>query len=170
MADLTPTERLQPCLLDRLTDEDRSTSVESRDRRVVSIRQLRQAVLRDLAWLLNSSAHMSPADAELFPAAGESVLNFGLPDLTGLTASGLDPRQVERSIRDAIRRFEPRINPASVRVAAALKPGADTHNVLTFEIQGEMWAQPLPEPLYLRTEVDLETGECLVQERGGGRG
>ena len=54
MADLTPQERLQPSLLDRLTDSAPDTKRESRDRRVLSMRRLRSAVLRDLAWLLNT--------------------------------------------------------------------------------------------------------------------
>jgi type VI secretion system protein ImpF len=167
VAELTPQERLQPCLLDRLTDEDRSSSQESRERRVVSVRQLRQAVLRDLGWLLNASAHMTPEECEEFPDAAKSVLNFGMPDLTGLTASSVDPLDVERMIRDAIRRFEPRVLPATLRVThgAANDTG---HNNIFFEIRGDLWAQPVPEPLFLRTELDLETGECGVKERPNG--
>ena len=56
MAELATKERLQPCLLDRLTDDEPEKSTESRDRRVFSLRQLRQAVLRDLSWLLNTPA------------------------------------------------------------------------------------------------------------------
>ncbi|MHC4560155.1 MAG: type VI secretion system baseplate subunit TssE, partial [Planctomycetota bacterium] len=38
MAELTPRDRLQPCLLDRLTDNEPEVSKESRDQRIVSIR------------------------------------------------------------------------------------------------------------------------------------
>ena len=48
MAELTPSERLQPCLLDRLTDDHPEEVKESRDQRVVSMRRYREAVLRDL--------------------------------------------------------------------------------------------------------------------------
>jgi len=51
MADLIPRERLQPSLLDRLTDNSPQATVESRDERVMSSRQLRKSVLRDLEWL-----------------------------------------------------------------------------------------------------------------------
>lgn len=167
MAELTPQERLQPCLLDRLTDEDRTNSQESRERRVVTVRQLRQAVMRDIAWLLNASAHMTPDECEEFPDAAKSVLNFGIPDLTGLVASSVDPLDVERLIKDAIRRFEPRVLPATLRVNHG---GGDVggHNNIFFEIRGDLWAQPVPEALFLRTEMDLETGECGVKERPHG--
>ncbi|MHC4750853.1 MAG: type VI secretion system baseplate subunit TssE, partial [Planctomycetota bacterium] len=36
MAELTPMDRLQPCLLDRLTDDEPDVQKESRDQRVVS--------------------------------------------------------------------------------------------------------------------------------------
>ena len=54
MAELSPKERLQPSLLDRLTDDEPDEQEESRDRRVLSMSQLRQSVLRDVGWLLNT--------------------------------------------------------------------------------------------------------------------
>ena len=56
MADqLTPQDRLQPALLDRLTDDEPDKKQEPREQRVMSKRRLRQAVLRDLAWLFNAT-------------------------------------------------------------------------------------------------------------------
>src|SRR5690606_31637350 len=101
-----------------------------------------------------------------FPDAAASTINFGMPDLCGLTASGVRPADVQRMIRDAVQRFEPRILPNSLRVIAGTADEGG-HNTIFFEIQGELWAQPTPEPLYLRTEVDLETGQCSVREEGG---
>mgnify|MGYP000567801537 CR=1 FL=1 len=48
MADPSPTERLQPSLLDRLTDEAPAALTEPREARVLTKGQLRTAVLRDL--------------------------------------------------------------------------------------------------------------------------
>jgi hypothetical protein len=28
-----------------------------------------------------------------------------------------------------------------------------------------VWAQPMPESLYVKTEVDLETGMCMLQDQ-----
>ena len=55
MAELLQSERLQPSLLDRLTDEEPLANNESREQRVLSSRQLRLSVLRDLRWLLNTT-------------------------------------------------------------------------------------------------------------------
>jgi type VI secretion system protein ImpF len=40
------------------------------------------------------------------------------------------------------------------------------HNKLTFEIEADLWAQPYPERLYLKTELDLERGVVLLAETG----
>ncbi|HWW69922.1 MAG TPA: type VI secretion system baseplate subunit TssE, partial [Duganella sp.] len=55
MAELTSRDRLQPSLLDRLSDDDSQARLESREQRVLSMRGLRKAVLRDLGWLLNTT-------------------------------------------------------------------------------------------------------------------
>lgn len=167
MAELTPKERLQPSLLDRLTDEEPSQRDESRERRVLSWQRLREVVRRDLAWLFNTvnlDCVQSLAD---YPYVGRSVLNFGLPDLTGHTLSAVDTLQMERLLRQAIRDFEPRILPASLRVRLVVDPKLMSHNAMLFEIEGELWAQPMPLQLYLRTEVDLEVGQALVTEATG---
>ena len=44
-----------------------------------------------------------------------SVVNFGLPALSGQTASSLDVTDLTRAIREAILDFEPRILPATLR-------------------------------------------------------
>ncbi|MEJ0046333.1 MAG: hypothetical protein WDN04_09545 [Rhodospirillales bacterium] len=52
---LASRERLQPSLLDRLTDAAPEHTRDSADQQVLSMAALRQAVLRDLAWLLNTT-------------------------------------------------------------------------------------------------------------------
>ena len=42
-----------------------------------------------------------------------------------------------------------------------------SHNALVFHIEAELWAQPLPLRLFLRTEIDLENGGAVVTEGGG---
>lgn len=163
MAELTPRERLQPSLLDRLTDDEPGQRQESRERRVLSTRSLRQSVMRDLGWLLNTTALSSMQDLSAYPHAARSTINYGLPDLAGKTASGMDVTELERELREAVRAFEPRILPNSVSVRAVSAEG-ETHNTLVFEVEGELWAQPVPERLFLRTELDLEVGAIRIAD------
>jgi type VI secretion system protein ImpF len=170
MAELTPQERLQPALLDRLTDDERETSVEPRERRVMSKRQLRQAVLRDLAWLFNATRLEPGSSLEATPHVRRSVVNFGLPALSGQAATSFDVTELELAIRQSILDFEPRLLPATLRVTALLQASQlDHHNVIGVEIQGQLWAQPVPLELLLRTEIDLETGRVEIAERAGVR-
>ncbi len=160
MAELTQKELLQPSLLDRLADDEPAQKVESRDQRVLSFRKLKQSVLRDLQWLLNAGCLETTQDLSLYPYVKQSVLNFGIPDLMGTAAGNADPATLERVLRQAIVNFEPRIIKTTLKVRAK---SAGEHNTVVFEIEGELWAQPLPERLYLKTILDLELGSVEVK-------
>jgi type VI secretion system protein ImpF len=154
-------EKIQPCLLDRLTDEKPESQKESRSERIISVRRYREGVLRDLVWLLNGKSHTAEEELNEFPEAARSVLNFGTRDLCGLISSNMDLRDLEHDIAEAVRRFEPRINPRTLEVTAVAGTRRDS-NGLSIEIRGELWAYPIPEQLYLRSEIDLDTGEYTV--------
>ena len=166
MPELTPQERLQPALLDRLSDDEPSNQQpEPRERRIINAQRLRQAVLRDLSWLFNTTKLESRDPLEDYPYVEKSVVNYGLPALAGETASKLDIVELETSIRQAIIDFEPRIVPASLRVEAIVAELAlDHHNVISVQITGQLWAQPVPLELLLRTELDLETGKVEIRD------
>ena len=162
---LTPQERLQPALLDRLTDDEPDKKHETIENRVLSKRRLRQSVLRDLAWLFNATRLEAVTDLSNAPYVRQSVLNYGLPGLSGKGASSLDITDLPRAVREAILFFEPRILPATLRVSALLEPGQlDHHNVIGVEIHGQLWAQPVPLEFLARTEFDLETGKVQIAD------
>jgi type VI secretion system protein ImpF len=160
MADLFG-ERIQPCLLDRLTDENPEAVKESRNERVISVKRYREGVLRDLIWLLNAKAHTDRDGLDEFPEAARSVLNFGTRDLCGLISSSLDLGTLEQEIAEAMRRLEPRINPGSLAVTA-VSGSQKFANGIAIEIRGDLWAYPVPEQLYIRTEIDLDTGKYTM--------
>lgn len=171
MAESEVRDRLQPALLDRLTDEAPDQRKEADDRRVMSKSQLRRAVLRDLSWLFNATQPRS-GWAEELPMLAGSVLNFGLPPMSGQRVSKLDVTLLERAIKRAILDFEPRILPETLNVhAMETESVLDMHNMIDFEIRGHLWAQPVPLEILLRTKLDLEAGQVEVREAGsGGRG
>jgi type VI secretion system protein ImpF len=165
MAELTQRERLQPSLLDRLTDDEPDQKQEPRMKRVLSPSRLRECVRRDLGWLFNTSNLVDVVrEVGDYPHVVRSVLNYGLPDFTGHTASSIDLRVLEALLRNAIWEFEPRLLRNSVQVTLAVDSAEMNHNAMTFSIEAELWAQPLPLRLFLRTDLDLETGEIEVKE------
>ena len=168
MAELSLQERLQPSLLDRLTDNEPDSKVEARAQRVLSLNRLKRSVLRDLAWLLNSGNLAATEDLSDVPEVTTSVINYGVAGIAGASAKSADIPRIERNVRQAIIDFEPRILAKSLSVKVVVDDDKKlAHNMLTFQIEGQLWAQPLPVSLYLSTDVDLETGSTTVSESSG---
>jgi type VI secretion system protein ImpF len=166
VADLTPQERLQPSLLDRLTDDNPQSGVESRDQRVMSWARLRDAVRRDLSWLLNCVHLEASQDLSAYPLAARSTVNYGLPDVIGVSIEGINLEALQKRMRQAILDFEPRLLKNKLRVTVESRSGVMGRNALVFLIEGEMWAQPVPQNIFMRTEFDLGTGAVKLDERG----
>jgi type VI secretion system protein ImpF len=167
MAELTQKERLQPSLLDRLTDDDPTQLTESRDKRVITPARLRECVRRDLAWLLNTANLGTVEDLAATPEVQTSVLNYGLPDLSGRTVSSVDARLLERMLHLTIVTFEPRLLKGSLKVKLHVDTEKMNHNAMCFDIEAQLWAQPLPLRLFMRTEIDLENGGVAITDLGG---
>lgn len=165
MADQLRKERLQPSLLDRLTDDQPEQKQESREIRVLSPARLRECVRRDLAWLLNTTHLHVLEPLDDYEEVARSVLNYGMPDMAGRTASSFDRVAMEQALRQVILAFEPRLVGSTIKIKAYLDDQRMNRNSLTFDIEAELWAQPLPLRLFLRTAIDLENGTAEVIDR-----
>lgn len=164
MADITSNETLQPSLLDRLADNEPSVKQESREKRVLSTKQLRMSVIRDLSWLLNASNSEVLVNMGLYPYAKDSVINYGMPDLSGRVAIGMDVLQLEKILKKTIAFFEPRLIKKTLSVKVVKTDEMD-RMAISFDIEADLWAQPLPLHLYLKTELDLETGAITFENK-----
>jgi type VI secretion system protein ImpF len=166
---LRPDERLRPSLLDRLTDDEPTEKREPIRMRFASARSLRESVVRDLGWLLNSVRLSSVQDLAAFPHVAKSALNFGLPDLAGRTLTSIDVPDIETQLRQAILHYEPRLVPETVVVSVRDTNSDMGINSMQFTIDAMLMAYPAPLALCLRTEIDLETGDVSVAEWENGR-
>lgn len=165
MAELTQKEKLQPSLLDRLTDNNPESKVESRAQRVLSLHQLRKSVIRDLGWLLNTGNLETRQNLERYPEALHSVVNYGMPDIAGIHTGDLDAESIEQAVKQAVIDFEPRILRNTLVVKMVVDSEVMNSNSVIFEIEGELWAHPTPLRVFLKTELDLETGDVQVVDR-----
>src|SRR6185312_4615364 len=95
------------------------------------------------------------------------VLNFGFPDLNGAALSGINAEALQLRVSDAIVASEPRLTANTLRVNVNELTKPMERQALIFNIESEMWAQPITLNLYLKTEVDLETGNFKVSEGFG---
>jgi len=162
MADKTISERLQPSLLDRLTDNNPGAKKETRDERVIDISRLREIIQRDLSWLLNTTNIDDRLDSAVYPSVSRSVLNFGLAEVSGEFSTDERAERIRKGIERAIARYETRIIPGSVDVQLSKDEGGNDITV-ALNIRADMWAQPLPLELFLRSQVDVTTGEVHVE-------
>ena len=166
MPELTPQERLQPALLDRLTDEEPTKTQEPPERRVMSKSRLRQAVLRDLAWLFNATKPTSRRRARsdsARPTIRAELRSAGAVRTAGVLArrhraragdpSG-DPRF--RAANSARRRSKS--GPSRWKARSIITTSSASRSA------AELWAQPVPLELLVRTEIDLETGKVEIAD------
>jgi len=165
MAQQRVQDRLQPALLDRLTDEDPTDPRESPDLRVIGKSRMRELVLRDLSWLFNTTFLLGDGSFDGYPYVKNSVLNYGLPALSGLSISSIDPRDLETKVKRAIIDYEPRILADTLVVEALVsEEQLAHHNQISFRINGQVWAQPVPLEMLLQTDINLETGQVMVKD------
>ncbi len=152
------TMRAEPSLLDRLTDADPSTSVESRPDAPLTPGKKREIIKRDLSWLL-SAVKLEPwRDLEDRPNVARSVVNYGVRDYSGLSSEAIDPMRVQSEVRAAIIDYEPRIAADTLSVNLRERGDGDERGVLDLEIRGEVRLDGWPSSVLLLARLDLESG------------
>lgn len=139
-------------------------TAEAPEQRFAAARRLRELVSRDLSLLLNASSMEALTDLEALPYVRTSVLNFGMPPLTGRMASSVSHDQLSRILETVIRRFEPRLT----RVRVTPEPpgeGAEIQEI-SFLVDAELWGQPAPHQVVLHTHIDTGSGKVRVSDQG----
>ena len=162
MAELTPQERLQPSLLDRLVDDAPEEKLESRDKRVLSLQQMRAGVLRDLEWLLNTRRIAEPAPEALSEVCS-SLYHYGIPDISSMSSDSSDVRRrLLRAVEETIALYEPRLAGARASIAES----EDGSRAVHFVIEGLLRMDPEPEQVAFDTVLELSSGQFQVSGDG----
>ncbi|PWC10130.1 type VI secretion system baseplate subunit TssE [Brenneria corticis] len=160
-------DKMQPSLLDRLTDDAPDKRKEPVNGNLISHGTLRRHVLRDLQWLFNTINNEAQHDLSGMDHIRRSVLNFGVAPLAGQRMSDIEWQDIQRKLTEAILHFEPRILPQGLQVRCVSDPKSlDLHNVLSIEIKGRLWCVPYPLEFLFRTDVDLENGYFELKDAG----
>ena len=131
--------------------------------------QLREQVRRDLSWLFNTTQLAAGTDLEPYPEVQRSILNYGIMDLTGHVLSSLEPERLEKSVRAALLTFEPRLLSDSLEILVEIGKNPFGAAALVVEIHTDLYCEPLPLALHVRTEIDVETGRVAVGDAKDGR-
>ena len=151
--------RVTPSVLDRLLDFEPELSREPVASRAKSLRQLRQAVRRDLEWLLNTRRVATEIPSDL-KEVNRSLANYGLPDFSGVSIENPgEQKRMRREIEETIDTFESRLE----NVVVTLEPVRDTERALRFRIDARLKVEPAPEPITFDTVLQLGSGQYSVQ-------
>lgn len=149
----------------RLSVIDRLLESETDDTRATwagSVEALKQSLVRDLDWLLNTRRIAEPA-SDAYPEVQRSVYHFGIPDISSRSADSVDVQQaLSRDIEECIRIFEPRL--MDVRVAVRKSSEEGSRNA-RFMIEALLRMEPNPERVVFDTVLETPTGKFFV--RGG---
>ena len=141
-------------LFDRFVDRDPEMKREMRPVRTLDDRALRRSVRRELRALFNTRC---PFAAHRLPVSERSVIDYGIPDFSHLSAGNPDDRAtLARILRDAIEAFEPRLqNVESVDGNAGAVTGV---------IEARLVSGSLHEPVSFQTTLQLDEGIASVNE------
>jgi type VI secretion system protein ImpF len=123
---------------------------------------LRATVLRELNWILNTTNLGSIADLKPYPEVATSVLNYGVPDMAGKLLQRRAIQTRAREIKEAIRRFEPRISPQRLDVTATSTDAKP--NAVTFVIRADVTSAVMALPVEFKTDVEIDTGAATLRE------
>ena len=148
----------QASILDRLLDQEpRAASEPVQDR--LSVRQIKDAVVRDLENLLNTRRQILVPPPE-YHEVQNSLYMYGLQDFTMKNpASPMVKQKLRQVIERTISRFEPRLKNVTVQIEA---PGQNSRD-LRFRITAILVIEPITEPVIFDTYFDVGRGEYKIQ-------
>jgi type VI secretion system protein ImpF len=141
-------------------------TAETADQRTMSMRRLRESVLRDLSWLLSTISFDTGRELTDWPEVARSVLNYGLPSVAGLNSGSLDPGSAAMRLQASIEMFEPRLT--EVRVTPEFSTTRMDMHALAFRVEAQLWGQPTPQRLLLRTQIDVESADVRISDYEAG--
>lgn len=150
---------LMPSILDRLIDPESRGTI---DQPWYTVHQMMESVRRDLDELLNTrETHQGLCDD--YPEIQNSMITYGLPDLTSLRAETPAERaEIGRALEATIARFEPRLR----AIRAVLLDADDTkQRTVRYRIEARLCVDPAPDVAFDAT-LELATGRYSVKPAG----
>ena len=143
-------------LFDRLVDLDPKSQTESRPFRTLNRLELRESVLRELGWLLNTRC---PIPVHLLYDRERSIIDYGIPNFSHLVPqSGDDQKRLAWVLSRTIDAFEPRLS--GVRVAVT--PDPTNPMALQFQIEANLVVGAGTEPVSFPAVIHPKTGEVRL--------
>ncbi|MFC3531975.1 type VI secretion system baseplate subunit TssE [Vogesella facilis] len=151
--------RILPSVLDRLLDDQPDIS-HGADPLQYELPQFRRALARDLESLLNTRVMSQPALFDAHTLANDSMLQYGIPDLSGISLLNPDDRELLREqLRRAIEIHEPRLS----RVRVNLDAPRELERHLRFRVDAVLKVHPHRPPVSFDATLQLSSNVYKVQ-------
>lgn len=96
----------------------------------------RQVLLAHVESLLNDAVRSATLPLDGLPFARYSVINHGLPPFARVDSGIVDARGWAAHIQEILRTYEPRLEPASIRVTPVVRAAGQTMIALVYRIVG----------------------------------
>lgn len=126
--------------------------------------QLREQLTTDLNALLNTVNMDSSFDLSEFPHVRNSILNYGLPDISSRTIDEHRVSDIADEIRTALLQFEPRLQPEALVVTRDKSVDEASLNI-RFEVSGEMACDPADVAVEFVADIEIDTGKMRISRR-----
>ncbi len=123
--------------------------------------ELRRLVSSDISALLNTVNLDSVEDLTRAPEVLKSILNFGFPDLARISIDENEVFGVAKRIETALRDFEPRLAPDSIKTRRDETVSPEELRV-RFLISAELRLQPVNVPMQFVAELELDSGKIKI--------
>ena len=123
---------------------------------------LTASIIRDLLSLLNTWEILDPRIASENKPLLSTVLNYGVENFTGKSIQGDHLERFSGSIEEAIRRFEPRLDPDTLSVKAFQLEAPDKGVVFGLTIEADLAGVENNRRIIFRSEVNSNTGRVTL--------
>jgi type VI secretion system protein ImpF len=161
MSRIRSDQPLVPSVLYRLVDEEPGVSTEPPQSRSQTLRKLKKSVQDDLRNLLNTRWRCRELPPELTELE-QSLVNYGIPDITSARLGSGDKRQEFcRIMETIIRTFLPYFQKVVVRLRDDEEPLDGT---LRFRIDALLLVHPAVEQVAFIPNLELDTGNFHFEE------
>jgi len=158
------TQALTPSILDRLIDFDPLKKVEPVSSRNQVIKELRESVRRDMEYLLNTRQRCNE-DLSQWELLEFSVLNYGIPDSTGINIGSDDAKEeFARLIEKIIMKYEPRFKTVSITVSG---DSNDIDRTFRFRIDALLKVEPAVKPVVFDSSLEPVTRNFHIRDVEG---
>lgn len=159
MSKVREDQGLIPSVLDRLLDDEPETQTELPKSRNQILRDLKRSVRRDLESLLNTRWRCGSWPPNL-DELDLSLVNYGIPDFTGVNmGSPAERERLRHLIEQIVRKFESRFKTVKVQLLAN---SDEADRTLRFRIDALLYAEPAPEPVMFDSQLEPISNDFSV--------